>query len=312
MNATVTMMFHPTVAVEDLEKARAWFTGLFQKPDIRWEDRYDTSRLAATYPVNYSFFIHVGEVVVDALSPSAHAQGAMKNQNRYRGVKDGMIVLGWYTDDLVGLNSHLRQFGIRTFDQHDNEVMAGASPKSSMADDILVALTDPAEQGYRYEFFELGERHREFYSRKGDPRLRPDWTVPQTSNGDPLGIIRSSHHTFLTKDLDRALKLHRDALGGRIIREGHNEELNADSTYLELAGSVHEFAVPRAGSSLDSRVTTLKDVYFGISFLVDDLDKAESHISDFGIIPKRLNESVSISPEDGYGVQWRFITHTPY
>jgi catechol 2,3-dioxygenase-like lactoylglutathione lyase family enzyme len=309
MNDLVKMVFHPTIAVGDLEEARTWFRRLFLREDVRWEDRYDLSLLNNDYPQNYSFFMNVADVVLDALSPAMHAQGALKGQDRFKGITEGMIGIGWYTDDMMGLIQQLRKKGIHCHDQQSRELFGDVPPASAMAPDVLLAFTDPAMTGFRYEFFQLGERHRPYYSQKGDPRLREDWTLPALSTEDPLSIVRGSHHTFVTHDLDRALRVHCDALGGRVVGEGTNGELNSDSTFIDVADSIFEFAVPRPGSRAYNLASPDMDSYVGLTFITADLRKVEDHLRGLALGFSSSENSLTIQPADGFGVAWRFSTH---
>lgn len=306
----VPMMFHPTLAVPDLEAARTWFERVFQRPSVRWEERYDLNKINTDYPVNYSFFVHVADVIVDALCPTLFTAGSHAAQERYRGITQGMSGLGWWTNDVSGVVDRLAASGIRCHDQTNKVITGGRPAPSSMAPDIFLAFTMPEDVGFRYEFFELGERHRSFYSIKGDPRLRPDWTLPPPADDDPLQIVRGAHHTFLTLQLDRALELYVDALGGSVRAEGHNSELDSDSVFVEFADSVLEFAVPRRDSVGAHQVSADRDHYYGITFEVRDLQMVAEHLDRMGIAPRRGEQSLSIAPENGFGAEWRFVGST--
>lgn len=310
----VTMMFHPTYSVVDLEAAREWYRAVFSRPDVRWGERYDFSMLAVDYPKDYSFFMFVGDVVLDALCPTMHATGKLAYQDRYDPSAQRPIGMGWYTDDAVATARHLASFGFRAHDQLNRLVTDDVVPVSAMADDILLFFTDPADAGMRYEFFQLGERYVPFYSQKGDPRLRPGWTRPTGPDpSDPMTIVRGSHHTILTTRPDRALRLFVDALGGVVVATAANPALDANSTYVELAGSVYEFAVPRATSPARERVPGPGDVYTGLTFLVADAVAAEKHLAHVGTPAARdVTGAVVVEHADGFGVQWRFAEQTPY
>ncbi|KPM54363.1 hypothetical protein CcI49_20225 [Frankia sp. CcI49] len=310
----VRRMFHPTFAVVDLEAARAWYRAVFSRPDVRWADRYDISMLDVDYPKDYSFFMVVGDVVLDALCPSMHAQGRLSGQDRYDLADQRPIGLGWYVDDAVAAAAHLAGHGIRTHDQLGRRVEGGHVPVSAMAPDILLFFSEPADTGLRYEFFQLADRYVEYYSRKGDPRLRPDWRLPGAPPpDDPMTIIRGSHHTVLTRRPERALRLYAEALGGTVLGTAPNPDLGTDSTYLMLAGSVFELGVPRPGSPYAGLVTDAADHYLGITFLVADTGAAAAHLAAVGTAAHRDGAgAVVVAPADGFGVQWRFARELPY
>ena len=312
MPANVTMLYHPTLAVSDLEAAREWFNRVFARPDVRWEDALDVNLLEPDYTTNYSFFAFITDFHFVVLCPSLHATGALAGQNRYEGVPDGMIGIGWYTDDAVKLFEHLRHTGFRAHDQKQELITLDHPPISSIAQDILVGFTYPEDAGMRHEFEELGHRHWEHYSRKADPRLRPGWKRESDPN-DPLTIIQSSHHTILTKDIARATKLYLEGVNGRVIGQGYNAELDAESTYIHLGDAVVEFAVPNPGSAYNAHLKGTEDYYQGISLVIADQAAAEAHLTSVGCHPTRIdNDTLRLEPEEAFGMQWRFINKTPY
>ena len=309
----VTALYHPTLGVNDLEAARKWFRKVFELPDLRWEDTLDLELLEPDYPVNYSFFMFIRDFHFVVLCPELHAQGALEGQSRYQGVADGMIGIGWYTDDAVGMFERLNAHGFPSHDQQGQLITALNPPVSSIAEDILVGFTFPEQAGMRHEFEELGERHREYYSRRADPRLRPEWTLPVVDPADPLGIVRSSHHTIVTSNLERALALYVTAAGGSILGTARNEERAGLSTYVRLSDAVVEFLVPDATSSDTVLVAQGMDVYVGITLQVLDLKEVAQHLRRVGVTPEWAAEGIiSIDPHQGFGVQWRFATTLPY
>lgn len=311
---TVPALYHPTLGVSDLEAAREWFNRVFGLLDFCWEETLDLSRLEPDYPVNYSFFMFIKDFHFVVLCPELHARGALEGQSRYKGVPDGMIGVGWYTDDAVGMFERLAAFGFPAHDQKGNLINSRNRPVSSIAPDILVGFTFPEQAGMRHEFEELGESHREYYSRKADPRLRPGWTRGAVDPTDPLQIVQSSHHTIVTADLDRAIRLYVDAAGGKIVGRARNTELNAESTFVALGDAVVEFAVlNQRQSRLAQQVARGHDHYLGISLKVADLSAAKSHLQKVGLSPRQLGDSVvTIEPEEAFGMQWRLIASLPY
>lgn len=311
--ASVPALYHPTVAVNDLEAARNWFRRVFNRKPLRWEETLDLALLEPDYPTNYSFFAFVADTHWVFLCPSLHAQGSLKGQGRYKDVPDGMIGLGWYTDDAVGLFARLAETGIRSIDQQGRIITDGNPPVSSFAKDIYTGFTEPADTGIRYEFQETGRRHWESYSREADPRLRADWDGPRLDPNDPLGILLTSHHTVITADLERATHLYVDLLGGEVVARSRNEEVAGLSTFVSLADAVIEFAVPDPTSPFADRVAGGKDLYTGVTLKVRDLGTVRDHLAAVDVRTEdRLSGVVSIPPHAGLGVQWRFVEDLPY
>lgn len=311
--AKVTALYHPTLGVGDLEAARIWFRKVFELPDLRWEDTLDLSLLEPDYPVNYSFFMFIKDFHFVVLCPELHARGALAGQSRYQGVPDSMIGIGWYTDDAVGMFERLQAHGFPSHDQKGQLISAQNRPVSSIAPDILVGFTFPEQAGMRHEFEELGARHHAYYSLRADPRLRPDWKLPEVDPRDPLGIVRSSHHTIATGNLARALSLYVETAGGTVLGTSRNVERAGTSTYVRLADAVVEFLVPDAGSVDAALVAQGMDAYLGITLQVADLQKVSEHLNAVGVPVSFLSEGVvGIEPLHAFGMQWRFVTARPY
>ncbi|MDQ0078582.1 hypothetical protein [Arthrobacter oryzae] len=312
MAPNVPALYHPTLAVPDLEEARTWFRKVFERPDLRWEETLDLSLLNPDYPVNYSFFAFITDIHWVFLCPTLHAQGALAGQTRYKGVSDGMIGLGWYTDDAVGMFEKLAGAGIRAHDQQGKIITNAKPPTSSFASDVFTGFTMPEDTGIRYEFQETGERHWEHYARQADPRLRPEWKGPSPDPNDPLSIVLTSHHTILTGNPARLSKLYVDVLEGQVIGHGHNAALDAESTFIRLADTVLECAVPEPDSPYSAKLSDGRDLYYGVSFLVKDPEAAGAHLAQVDVPFTHDGGSVVIEPVNGFGAQWRFIPELPY
>ncbi|GAA4686067.1 VOC family protein [Frondihabitans cladoniiphilus] len=308
MPFTITMLYHPTIAVDDLEAARGWFRDVFGRRPLRWEETLDLDLLDPEYPKNYSFFAFIADEHWVFLCPTLHATGKLAGQTRYKGVPEGMIGLGWSTDDAVDVFAELADRGIGAIDQQGQLITTAAKPVSSFADDILTGFTLPEDTGFRYEFQQTSPRHWPKYAEFADPRLGDDWSGPKLDPADPLGILRTSHHTILTLDLDRALGFYRDALGAVVLDSTRNVELGAESTFVRLADTTLEFAVPDDPAPWAERLSDGRDFYQGVTFEVADPDKAFRHLEEVGVAPVRLSdEVVSIQPEHGFGAEWRFV-----
>jgi catechol 2,3-dioxygenase-like lactoylglutathione lyase family enzyme len=303
----IEMMFHPTLTVPDpgLEQAEKWFEKTFGRKGVRWEEKYDFSKINSDYPVNYSFFIHLADVVLDVLYLPLSPRPDVV-------VRHPLDFVAWYTDNAVEAAEHVRSLGVRCWDLKGPMDSRRLSP-SLLADDILFFFTEPEDTGICWEVFEMGEAHRETYSVKGDPRLRPDWSLPSPSEDDPLQLEHCSHHTFLTQNPKRVEDFCVNAFQATPKGKQYNRELDADSTFFDLAGSVLEFAVLRPDSPYQGAVDETSDRHFGMSFKVGDLGAVEHHLASVGVKATRTDGgAVVVEPVDGYGVQWRFIDAYPY
>lgn len=311
MPSQVPMMFHPTLVVDDLEEAAEWFQRVFGRRGVRWVEKYDFSKLKGDYPKEYSIFVHLGEVVVDVLSPKL--LGLPDGKQSFYPSGEGLTDIAWYADDARAVARHLVANGVRVRDQGGDLVADGDLPVSNLAEDCYILWTLPEDTGLTYEFLEMGPQHRDFYSRAGDPRLAAGWTLPPPRADDPLGVVRCLHHTILTPDQDRATRLFTEVFPGKTVGSGINREWNADSTYVEFAGSVLEFACPRGGSVTDlfTGAVTNSDSYVGMTFQVVDIDQVARHFATHAIAFERSEDTLTTMPDHTIGVRWAFTENGP-
>jgi hypothetical protein len=135
--------------------------------------------------------------------------------------------------------------------------------------------------------------------------------VPPVSDADPLGIERCSHHTVLTKQPERALRLYVDGLGAEIIHEGRNELLGSTSTYAHIGDATLEYAVPDEGTAAhdDWAQNHPRDTYHSITWKVVDLERVQRHLETQGVaILTRSEDTIVTNPETSLGIPWGFST----
>ncbi|HEX4245353.1 MAG TPA: VOC family protein, partial [Acidimicrobiales bacterium] len=138
---------------------------------------------------------------------------------------------------------------------------------------------------------------------------------PPVSDHDPLRIERCSHHTVLTDRPERALRLVVEILGGTIIHEGRNEVMGTTSTYVHLADSILEYAVPDIDTAAhrDWSQDGPDDTYHSVTWKVADLARAERHLEARGVrIRDRSGNAIITEPATSLGIPWGFTsTLTP-
>jgi catechol 2,3-dioxygenase-like lactoylglutathione lyase family enzyme len=165
-------------------------------------------------------------------------------------------------------------------------------------------FTRPEDVGLRYEFlptipFPL------------DPRIAPDWSVPPLSDEDPLGIECCSHHTVLTARPERALRLIVEVLGGNVVHQGRDGIRGTTGTFISLADSILEYAVPDAGTEAhaDWAKDEPNDTYHSITWKVADLERAERHLLAQGVrIQMRSDDTLVTDPATSLGIPWGFTS----
>lgn len=306
MSSPFPLMFHPTLIVDDLEEAARWFRKVFGRTEVRWEEKWDFSLLNPDYPVNYSYFFVIGDVSIDVLAPSLLVLPGDREAVYPRG--QGLVDIAWYDDDIEDVARRLERSGFRTRDQEGNIIHDGAVPESSLVADCPMIWSLPEDTGLTYEFYHLAERHRPKYSLRADPRLAPGWKSGVVDPADPLGVVRCAHHTVLTEQPDRAVRLF-TVLGGDIGPARYDSLLDADVVPVSYADSVIEFATPRGAPILDvlTGEPTHADQYLGMTFAVTDLDAVESHLKSHGVGVVRTGDEIVTDPRTSYGARWGFV-----
>lgn len=291
----VALLYHPSHHVPDLAEAEAWFERVFGRPSTRLSSLSERPP-RADHSDDYCTFTTIADVLFDTIDPARYVVGGA---HPYAPVEEPVLRgLGWYADDIGGLYRELRERGITVLDQL-GRVADGPEPPTAAGSPLPLFFTAPDDAGLRYELmpripFPL------------DHRLAPGWTLEPPSPDDPLGIVRCAHHTVLTRDPERALRLVVDVLGGTVAGAGRDELLGATATYVHLADAVIEYAVPD-DPRVEPRPGDPHDRYASIAWQVVDLGRAEAHLAAQGVaVAARADGAILTDPATGLGIAWRF------
>jgi hypothetical protein len=295
----VTMMYHPSHHVPDLAEAESWFERVFDRPSTSLESMSRGVPPRSGYPNDYSTFTPISDVLFDTIDPKRYV---LRGVQRYVTVRQPHLKgFGWYFEGMTELFRELKRNGFQITSQLD-ELADGDDPPTAAGSPMPLYFSLPEDAGLRYEFFPA-------IPFPLDPRTVPGWTVPPVSDGDPLGIERCSHHTVLTRSPARALRLIVGVLGGDIVHEGHDELRGTTGTYVHLAGSILEYAVPDVGTAahLDWAKDDPNDTYHAITWKVSDLERAERHLRTQGVrIQMRSDDTIVTDPATSLGIPWGF------
>lgn len=303
MAFAVKRLFHPSHWVPDLEETREFFGRVFGRRSqdmaeflgVRDED------MVPGYPIDYSVFTPIAEVMFDSIDPVRHLVDGRQVHDAVTEAHMGGI--GWFVEGIEDLWHELRRLAIRGTDQARKEPEGDGPPLDISSTPIIFTLA--ADTGLVYEFCP--------YFPQRDPRGDPP--VPDVSPSDPLGIERCSHHTILTAQPERARRLLVGVLGGKIFHEGRDDLLAADSTWISLADQVLQLARPlEEGSPAmeDWRRRDPDDSYYSLTWQVRDLDQVASHLEASGVrLQARTDSSIVTNPADTLGVAWGFTASLP-
>lgn len=296
-----TMMYHPSHHVPDLDEAERWFGRVFGCPSTSLASMSRDRPPRPGYPTDYSTFTPIRDVLFDTIDPKRYV---LLGVQRYATVDEPHLkAFGWYFEGMPELYRALRRQGIRVTSQLD-ELAEGDDPPNAAGSPMPLYFSVPEDAGLRYEFFPA-------IPFPLDPRVAEGWSLPPVSDDDPLGIERCSHHTVLTSRPERALRLVVDVLGGQVIHEGRDELRGTSGTYVHLADSVLEYAVPDVGTAAHADWVTSDpdDTYHAISWKVADLERAERHLETQGVrIQMRSDDTIVTEPATSLGIPWGFTS----
>jgi hypothetical protein len=294
-----TMMYHPSHHVPDLGEAESWFERVFGRSSTRLAPTTRDAPPRSDYPLDYSTFTSISDVMFDTIDPKRYV---LLGVQRYATVEQPHLkAFGWYFEGMAELYRALKRHGIRVTSQLD-ELADGEDPPTAAGSPMLLYFSLPEDAGLRYEFFPA-------IPFRLDPRIAPNWTIPPVADDDPLGIERCSHHTVLTGHPERALRLIVDMLGGDIVHTGRDELRGTTGTYVSLAGSILEYAVPDPGTRAyaDWVEDDPNDTYHAITWKVADLERAERHLQAQGVrIQVRSEDTLVTDPTTSLGIPWGF------
>jgi len=289
----------------DIEEVEVFFERVFGRPSINRSKLYSKpDPKFPSYPTDYCTFTPIADLFFDSIDPKKYV---IDGEQRYDSISESHLNgTGWgVVEGIDEIYETLVANGIHSTDQANRPADPKSAPVASF-NDAKLFYTLASDSGLRYEFYPSS------YIRSIDPRTDSNWKLPPVSKSDPLGIEFCSHHTILTDNVDRQLKLLVDILGGRVIHKGRNELLGTDSTYVNLAESVFEIAVPTVAGSYameDWLKTKPQDTYHAISFKVRDLDKVEKQLEATGVRLLVKNKTGLITnPKDSIGIPWGFYS----
>ncbi|PSN74200.1 hypothetical protein BS50DRAFT_670645 [Corynespora cassiicola Philippines] len=319
---------HPTAVISERKIAVDMFMKVFNISGFSQESVMTPERTPVGYPNNYSWLFPIADVLFDVIEPALYTPVGwtappVKHQ-------DGLVEIGMNINGTNALHTQaLVPRGIRTIDglrrpvskDEAADCLASMHPKTDAWSGKLI-WSLPEDTGLSWEFI-------------GSPNMAPPfdeivWSGEPSPN-DPLGIEHGSHHTLVTRDLDRALKVPLGVFPGQIIHKGYNPLLQTDSTYIWLPAkqppSGHvvsplllEVAVPTTDDSVAAKELAKgpkpsllglpsKDSYYMLTWKVKDLDKAKEHLKNVGIGFEATSETTIITnPEDFCGIRWGFTS----
>jgi catechol 2,3-dioxygenase-like lactoylglutathione lyase family enzyme len=296
----ITRMYHPSFHAPDLDEVEAWFARVFGAKSTNIYETFK-GRETGSYPTSYSTFTPMADVLMDTIAPTLYVLNGVQ---QYASVdKPHLKTIGWFAENSEGVYRSLRAAGIAMVDQYGKPAEGEDAPRSAGGGAMPLYFTVPESAGLRHEVlpdFPFALDHRN----------APGWTAAGAPEG-PLGLQRCAFHTLLTDNPQRALHTLVDALGGKVIHEGRDEVTGAAASYVHLADTVLQVAVPDQGTAAyaDWTATAPNDTYHSLTFKVADLDRAAEHLKSQGVgILIRTADTLVTDPDSSINVPWGFTT----
>jgi hypothetical protein len=244
----------------------------------------------------------IADVFIETVAPDGSESHLSKFHKRYG---DHLHSLAWYVDGLADLWERLDSHGYKLFGVDGSRV---EEPPSFMDNQMGELYTHPRETPGMHQFAEMGPEFAAKFASEADFRLRPDWKLEDPSADDPLGVEVGSHHTVVVQHLGDSVKFFVDALDGDLFHEAENRSLGSRSAYVWVGeGTVIEVAQPISPGPAMDDLTRCGNMPHAITFKVQDLDKAVSHLTKQGVRLEHRSESMAVSdPTDSLGTRFGF------
>jgi len=271
-----------------------WRHQIFDKPDPKYP----------TFPTDYCIFTSIADVFFDCIDPKKYVIDGVQ---RYEDIAEPHLHgLGWAVGGIDEIYALLNEMGIRSTDQANRLADPNECPVASFKPSKLF-FTVPEHSGLRYEYYPATSMGAY------DIRNSPSWKLEPRSGKGSLGVQFCSHHTILTANLARALRLYIGLMGGRQIHTAKNTLRGTDSVFVLLADAVYEFATPIPSTDsyalrdFEARRNKAEDVYHALTWKVEDLGRAEAHLQKQGVeVIARNDEMLVVNPTAGLGIPWGF------
>jgi catechol 2,3-dioxygenase-like lactoylglutathione lyase family enzyme len=295
----VGITHHPGHFVPDLAEAEEFFQRVFGRRSLSIDEVLDrVAYVNPDFPRTYSIYTSIADVFFDSIDPK-RLLFAGRNFSDVRHDVPHLETMGWYVEGHTEAYRALKSHGF-TITSSIGEVQDRALPTGP--NDPAPFFTVRQDAGMIYDFYPA-------MVFPCDPRTEPGWVLPPVSDDDPLGIVRCSHHTFLSAQPERATRILVDILGGEIFHAGQSELLGVNGTYIRFGDSNLEFATPQEGTAAyeDWAVDAPNDTYHSITWTVADLERAENHLEAQGVrIAERATDGFITDPATSLGIPWGF------
>ena len=282
----IRKFFHLIHVVSDLKAADELYDRLFDP------QRY-VSHSWGELERRWASLLLVGDFVMEPIQPSMQPEHLDAPLSRfYARFGEHFHSLAWYFDpeDPVPTFRRLRDRGIRV-------AKSGGGFYTDESEVGPTLFTHPKDTHGQLEL-----HARDATLPGNDPRFEPGWSPAYWRDEHPLGIEGPSHITTVVTELGPARSLYEDVLGGRVIHEEADAEVErayvlvGEDTVVDLAHPL------RPGSMLGRDLAAHGELPHAMTWKVRDLEAAERHVEKAGVgISSRGGDTLTLDPADTFG-----------
>jgi len=248
--------------------------------------------------------IAIGNCIVEPMAPSKNVEGwdVMPVGRFWQKFGSHWHSLAWYCRETGAIWDRLEPRGVRMVTDGGNPL--NGRPTGEMSATSHGSLfTHPKDTGTQLEFYPR--------VMPNDPRFLPGWDGNWWATHHPLGVRRLGYATLVVRDMDRAVDMYVNGLGGQPLHEGESALTGTRNVYV-LVGTdtIVELATPLDGDSVAGRdMAAYGDMLHAVAFRVESLPAAEKHLAEKGIgIIGRDEHTILADPDKTFGAPFRFTT----
>ena len=296
---TVGKLFHVSHVSEALDPLDDWYDRAFAP----WHGMMDRHYAARQHRMGS--LLVIGDAVVETAAPSDGPEAATAPIGRFqRKFGRHWHSLAWYCDDVGQVWDRLTSAGVRVFPG------GPAGDRRPVEGDVY---THPKDTGTQLEFYQppAASGGPQGSGPFPDPRFAPGWAERWAATANPLGIDRLAYVTVVVADLDRAVAVYTDGVGGTVVHQGTWPVAGIRSTFVAVgAETVVELATPVRPDSLAGRdLAAFGDTCHSVAFHVADLEPVARHLGALGIrVVAGDRTTILADPADTFGAPFRFTT----
>lgn len=289
-------LFHLIHMTGDLPALEAWYDDVFAVRRGFLDNNYMPGEKRD------ASLVLLGDTVIEPLSPAFRVDGwdQMPLGRYYNRFGNHWHSIAWYTDDAGEIWQRCADDGVRVYVEGGVQTTERPGPNSAV-------MTHPKDTITQLEFFNpTGTPIAEL-----DPRLNgSDFDSGWWIENHPVKTPGMAYTTVLANDLDQAVTVYTDTLGGELIHRSASRLTGTDDAYVRLGESVVQLSKPaRDGTIAAADFAKHGQTHHAVAFRVLDLDETKEYFDDKGIATiARDDHTLVTDPATTHGVPFRWTT----